>query len=230
MSRVRSTLSHARAQPRRSIRHAGIVSGGNGPHRGRRRAHCRTRMHGGTGRARHDPCAQSRCGDSRRRYGTAARMLSVPNANPFPSTYAPFASRTTVIRGATILTAAGPCCTTHRFSPRRQDRRGRRIGRCPPDAVVIDGHGRYVTPGIIDVHSTWASIPRPASSELRWQRSDRSDDAIRLGRAFRLASGSVFPARASRWRHHRADPARLGESDRRAHAVLKIVPSRTVQG
>ena len=37
-----------------------------------------------------------------------AGMLSVPNANPFPSTYAPFASRTTLIRGATILTASGP--------------------------------------------------------------------------------------------------------------------------
>ena len=34
--------------------------------------------------------------------------LSTPLADPFPSTYAPAAARTTLIRNATILTAAGP--------------------------------------------------------------------------------------------------------------------------
>jgi len=34
--------------------------------------------------------------------------LSLPNADPFPSTYQPFPSRPTVIRNVTILTAAGP--------------------------------------------------------------------------------------------------------------------------
>ena len=33
---------------------------------------------------------------------------STPNADPFPSTYVPFPSRTTVIRNVNILTAAGP--------------------------------------------------------------------------------------------------------------------------
>ena len=33
---------------------------------------------------------------------------SVPNADPFPSTYKPFPRRTTLIRNATIMTAAGP--------------------------------------------------------------------------------------------------------------------------
>src|SRR5438046_510202 len=33
---------------------------------------------------------------------------SLPNANPFPSTYRPFPARTTLIRNATIMTAAGP--------------------------------------------------------------------------------------------------------------------------
>src|SRR6266536_802730 len=33
---------------------------------------------------------------------------SLPNANPFPSTYRPFPRRTTLIRNATIMTAAGP--------------------------------------------------------------------------------------------------------------------------
>jgi hypothetical protein len=34
--------------------------------------------------------------------------LSTPLADPFPSTYAPPAARTTLIRNATILTAVGP--------------------------------------------------------------------------------------------------------------------------
>src|SRR5215510_3928690 len=33
---------------------------------------------------------------------------SLPNADPFPSTYKPFPRRTTLIRNATIMTAAGP--------------------------------------------------------------------------------------------------------------------------
>ena len=33
---------------------------------------------------------------------------SVPNANPFPSTYRPVPGPVTLIRNATILTAAGP--------------------------------------------------------------------------------------------------------------------------
>src|SRR6185503_17754894 len=34
--------------------------------------------------------------------------ISLPNADPFPSTYRPSARRTTLIRNATIITAAGP--------------------------------------------------------------------------------------------------------------------------
>ena len=34
--------------------------------------------------------------------------ISAPNADPFPSTYRPFPRRTTLIRNATIMTAAGP--------------------------------------------------------------------------------------------------------------------------
>ena len=51
---------------------------------------------------------------------------STPNADPFPSTYVPFPSRTTVIRNVNILTAAGPLIRK-RCDPaaERQDRGGR---------------------------------------------------------------------------------------------------------
>src|SRR5256885_6313042 len=42
------------------------------------------------------------------RSAPGAGGLSVPNADPFPSTYRTFPSRTTLIRNATIMTAVGP--------------------------------------------------------------------------------------------------------------------------
>src|SRR5207253_6116440 len=79
---------------------------------------------------------------------------SLPNADPFPSTYKPFPRRTTLIRNATILTAAGP--TIANGSILLRDGKIAAVGTnivAPADALVIDGTGKYVTPGIIDVHS-----------------------------------------------------------------------------
>ncbi len=79
---------------------------------------------------------------------------STPNADPFPSTYRPFPSRPTVIRNVTILTAAGP--TIRNGSILLRDGKIADVGtsvNAPADALVIDGTGKYVTPGIIDTHS-----------------------------------------------------------------------------
>src|SRR5436190_1657813 len=80
--------------------------------------------------------------------------LSLPNADPFPSTYTPYPSRPTVIRNVTIMTAAGP--TIRNGAILMQGGKIVAVGatvNAPADAVVIDGTGKYVTPGIIDVHS-----------------------------------------------------------------------------
>src|SRR5437867_1543978 len=74
---------------------------------------------------------------------------SIPNADPFPSTYAPFPSRTTVIRNVNILTAAGPMIRNGAIL--LQNGKIAAVGQtvdAPSDAVVIDGAGKYVTPGI----------------------------------------------------------------------------------
>src|SRR5687768_17274759 len=42
------------------------------------------------------------------RSAPGAGAVSSPNADPFPSTYRPFPSRTTLIRNVTVMTAAGP--------------------------------------------------------------------------------------------------------------------------
>jgi len=52
------------------------------------------------------------------------------------------------------MTAAGPSIPNGSVLLRK--RKDCRVGvsvTAPPDAVVIDGTGKYVTPGIIDVHS-----------------------------------------------------------------------------
>ena len=87
---------------------------------------------------------------------------SLPNANPFPSTYRPFPGRTTLIRNATIMTASGPSIPNG--SVLLRDGKIAAVGTsvtAPPDALVIDGTGKYVTPGIIDVHSHVGVYPAP---------------------------------------------------------------------
>jgi imidazolonepropionase-like amidohydrolase len=74
--------------------------------------------------------------------------------DPFPSTYRPLPSRTTLIRNATVMTAAGP--TIERGSVLLRDGKVAEVGTnitAPSDAVVIDANGKFVTPGIIDIHS-----------------------------------------------------------------------------
>ncbi|MEA2690331.1 MAG: hypothetical protein QOD51_2938, partial [Candidatus Eremiobacteraeota bacterium] len=81
--------------------------------------------------------------------------ISVPFADPYPSTYVPFASRATLIRNATILTAAGAAIRNGSILLR--DGKIVAVGAnvaAPADAVVtIDARGKYVTPGIIDIHT-----------------------------------------------------------------------------
>jgi imidazolonepropionase-like amidohydrolase len=84
------------------------------------------------------------------------------SAVPYASTYRPLPSRTTVIRNATILTAAGPMI--ERGSVLIQDGRIAAVGQnvdAPADAVVIDATGKWVTPGIIDTHSHLGVYPAP---------------------------------------------------------------------
>lgn len=80
--------------------------------------------------------------------------LSLPNADPFPSTYRAPAARTVAITNATLMTAAGP--SIPRGTILLRDGKIAAVGasvNVPSDAEVIDANGKFVTPGVIDDHS-----------------------------------------------------------------------------
>jgi imidazolonepropionase-like amidohydrolase len=80
----------------------------------------------------------------------------------FPSTYEPIASGPVLIRNATVMTAAGP--TMQHASVLLRDGKVAAVGTdvtAPPDATVVDGTGKWVTPGLVDVHSHLGDYPAP---------------------------------------------------------------------
>ena len=85
------------------------------------------------------------------------------DADPFPSTYAPFESETTLVQGATVFDGVGG-----EFADTDiliENGRIAAIGQgleAPEGATVIDATGRYVTPGVIDIHSHLGVYPSPS--------------------------------------------------------------------
>lgn len=96
--------------------------------------------------------------------------------NPFPSTYAPLPRQDTLLVNATVLDGAG-----HRFEHANLLMRNGKIVvlattpiTVPADTETIDAKGRWVTPGIIDVHSHDGAFAAPFTS-LDLQESDVSE-------------------------------------------------------
>ncbi len=91
----------------------------------------------------------------------------VPSRDPFPSTYQPYMSEVTLIKGATILTATGE--QIEDGSILLADGKISAVGtakdvKTPKDARVIDAAGKWVTPGIIDIHSHLGVYPSPGNA------------------------------------------------------------------
>jgi len=158
--------------------------------------------------------------------------LSIPNADPYPSTYTPFAGRTVLIKNATLLTAAGPVIKGG--SILLQNGKIAALGANvsgPPDALVIDGTGKYVTPGIIDVHSHMGDYAVPGT----FSNSD-GNEATNPNTANVWAEHSVWPQDPEFPRALEGGVTTVQILPGSANliggrsAVLKVVPSRTVQG
>jgi len=155
------------------------------------------------------------------------------NQDPYPSTYVRYPGVPTLIRGATVFDGDGG----------RLDRGDVLIAdgvvkavepnlASPEGAVVIDGTGKFVTPGIIDIHSHLGDYPSPGVESL----SDGNE--------------ATSPARPEVWAEHSVWPQDPGFSRALANGgvttlqvlpgsanlfggrsvVLKNVPARTTQG
>jgi len=156
------------------------------------------------------------------------------NADPYPSTYKPYAGAPTVIRNATIYDGEGG--RIERGTVFMSGGTITAIGgpelAVPADVTVIDGTGKWVTPGIIDAHSHLGNYPSPAVDA----HSDGNE-----------ATG---PVRPEVWAEHSVWPQDPGFSRALANGgvtsllilpgsanlfggravALKNVPARTMQG
>ena len=174
--------------------------------------------------------AQQTTASSRSAPGAGA--VSSPNADPFPSTYRPFPSRTTLIRNVTVMTAAGP--TIQNGAVLLRDGKIAGVGAnlaAPTDAVIIDGAGKFVTPGLIDTHSHLGVYAAPGVGA----NSD-GNEATNPVTAHVWAEHSVWPHDPQFPRNLAGGITTLQVLPGSANliggrsAVLKVVPSRTVQG
>jgi imidazolonepropionase-like amidohydrolase len=81
---------------------------------------------------------------------------------PYISTYQPLPSQPVLIANATVLTAAGE--RIERGSVLMRDGKIAEVGaalQAPAGVAVVDGTGKWVTPGIIDAHSHLGVYPSP---------------------------------------------------------------------
>jgi imidazolonepropionase-like amidohydrolase len=152
--------------------------------------------------------------------------------DPFPSTYKPFPNQTTLIRNATIFTGTGERIDGGAVLLR--DGKIVELGSsvsAPSGAVVIDGTGKFVTPGVIDPHShvgVYASPGIPSLSDGNEATAPNTaevwaehsiwphDPAIGLALAGGVTSIHTLPGSANL----------IGGRS----VTIKPVPSRTYQG
>lgn len=153
--------------------------------------------------------------------------------DPFPSTYRPLPSRPTAIVGANILTATGREIDGGVVV--MADNKILAVGPAgtavPEGATVIDGKGKWVTPGVIDAHSHLGVYPSPAVSA----RSD-GNEATDPNTAYVWAEHSIWPedpgfdrARAGGVTALEILPGSANLFGGRS-ALIKNVPAITAQG
>ena len=154
------------------------------------------------------------------------------NQDPYPSTYQAYPGAPTVIRGATIFDGEGGRIQGDILIAEGVVKAVEPNLMVPDGALVIDGTGKFVTPGIIDAHSHLGDYPSPGTDSL----SDGNE--------------ATSPSRPEVWAEHSVWPQDPGFSRALANGgvtalqilpgsanlfggrsvVLKNVPARTVQG
>ena len=98
-------------------------------------------------------------------------------ADPYPSTYRAPGHAPTLLRGATVLTGTGE--RLDGADVLMVDGRIAAVGRglrAPAGATVVDAAGKWITPGLIDVHSSTRHrrCPRTRTATRRRTRARRT--------------------------------------------------------
>src|SRR5213080_3629088 len=161
----------------------------------------------------------------------AAGESSSVDRPQYPSTYQRHPNPPVLIRNATILTAAGQEIANG--SILFKDGRIVAVGatvQAPADAVVVDGTGKYVTPGLIDDHSHLGVYAAPGT-----QAESDGNEATNPVTAEVWAEHSFWPqdpdiplAIAGGITTLQALPGSANLIGGRS-AILKLIPARTVQ-
>jgi imidazolonepropionase-like amidohydrolase len=175
--------------------------------------------------------ATAGCAGRRQADAPAPRPVSPEARLPYASTYERRAHRPVLIRNATVLTAAGPelAGASVLFADGRIVAVGADVA--PPDgAVIVDGTGKFITPGLIDTHSHLGVYAAPSTSA----ESD-GNEATRPATADVWAEHSFWPqdpqiplAVAGGVTVIQALPGSANLIGGRS-AVLRLVPARSVQ-
>ncbi|MBR9728833.1 amidohydrolase [Shewanella intestini] len=130
------------------------------------------------------------------------------NKNPYPSTYQPLVSQSTLITNATVLTGTGK--RLNNADVLLVDGKVSAVGvdLVAKDAIEINAQGKWVTPGIIDVHSHLGVYPSPSAES----HSDGNE--------------MTSPNTAEVWAEHSVWPQDPGFNRARAGGVttLQILP------
>mgnify|MGYP000397607944 FL=1 len=84
------------------------------------------------------------------------------NKNPYPSTYQPLSTSSTLITNATVLTGTGE--RLDEADVLLVNGKVQQVGKdlTATADITIDAQGKWVTPGIIDVHSHLGAYPSPS--------------------------------------------------------------------
>lgn len=177
----------------------------------------------------------SGCAETAAKPKTASSVaITKPNPDPYPSTYKPYPGRATAVRNVTIFDGEGGRIDNGIvfFSGGKIVSVGGADTPIPADIAVFDGTGKFITPGIIDIHSHLGDYPSPSVAA----HSDGNE--------------ATSPVTADVWAEHSVWPQDPGFSRAMANGgittlqilpgsanlfggrsvTLKNVPSRTMQG
>ena len=157
------------------------------------------------------PAKKADGGDAKDKKGSPlppAQPWTLP-ADPYPSTYKVPQSPPTLIRGGTVLTGTGERLNDSDVLV--VDGRISAVGKnlaAPAGARVIDAHNRWVTPGLIDIHSHLGVYPSPAGNGV--------DDG----------NEATAPVTANVWAEHSVHPLDPGFTTALAGGIttLEILP------